>query len=442
MQPPVEPAAHALPLYGTFDVVVAGAGLAGMGAACAAARTGARTLLVERLEILGGLGTSGGVGNFCFGDDTLPDGQGRVFDDIWDGLRAYGAIGAEHGWRVGRNPPFFNHTFDHNVLALVLQEVAEKDGVDLLFATDIVGAEVVDGTLRAAIVHNRSLGQRVEARVFIDCTGDGLMSRHTGAELLPPDADHPQSIPPSHMLFVQRMAQPRPQVVRHLDPGAPPPKYSVWTEPDRIGLKMWWPDGCFDTATGQGYSDAGRAFRRRIPEFVRHFQQTEQGRGTGFAYSAAMFGLRDSVRIAGDYVLTAADLRAGRRFPDAVAHGCFPLDSSAIHKEPMPPYQIPYRTLLVKDRHNLLVAGRCFSATRVALASTRIMPTGCLTGQAAGIAAALSVRSGCSLREIAPDEIRARLLDGARGADLMQARLAANGHGAEHRATTTPDGTP
>ncbi len=415
--------ARTLPLYDTYDVVVAGGGLAGVGAACAAARAGARTLLVERLEVLGGLGTSGGVGNFCFGDDTLPEAHGLVFDDIWAGLTAYGAIGAEHGWRVGRTPPFFNHTFDHNVLAIVLQEVTEQDGVELLFATDIIGAEVVDSEVRAAIVHNRSLGQRVEARVFVDCTGDGILSRHAGAEVLPPDADHPQSIPPSHMLFVQRLAQPRLQVVWHVEPGAPPPKYSVWTEPERIGLKMWWADGRFDTSTGRGYSDAGRAFRRRIPEFVRHFQETAPGRDTGFAYSAAMFGLRDSVRVAGDYVLTADDLRAGCRFPDAVAHGCFPLDSSAIHKEPMPPYQIPYRSLLVKSLDNLLVAGRCFSATRVALASTRVMPTGCLMGQAAGVAAALAVRTGRGLRAVVPGDIRARLLEGAHGAELMAQRF-------------------
>ena len=225
------------------------------------------------------------------------------------------------------------------------------------------------------------------------------------------------------MLFVQQTAHPRPQVVRREEAGAPPPKYSVWPEPDRTGLKMWWPDGAFDTATGRGYSDAARAFRRRIPEFVRHFQHTEQGRETVLAYSASMFGLRDSVRIAGDTVLHEDDLRAGRRFPDAVAHGCFPLDSSAIHKEPVPPYQIPYGCLCVKGLSNLLVAGRCFSATRTALASARIMPTGCLMGQAAGIAAALAVHMRGGVRAVAPAAVRDRLLEGAHGAGPMSRRL-------------------
>lgn len=419
------------PTVGAYDVLVAGGGLAGVGAACAAARAGVRTLLVERLEILGGLGTSGGVGNFCFGDDSLPRGHGGVFDDIWRGLEEYQAIGPAYGWRRNLRPPFFNHTFDHNVLAVVLQEVAEADGVDLLFATDVIGAEVERGRITTAVLHNRSLAQRVEAEVFIDCTGDGILSRHAGAAALPPDPDHPGSIPPSHMIFVQPSPHARPQVVRRFEPDAPAPKYSVWPEPDRTALKMWWPGGEFDTATGRGYSDAGRAFRRRIPEFVRHFQGTDAGRDGVFAYAAAMFGLRDSVRVEGDYVLTAEDLRAGRRFEDAVAHGCFPLDSAAIRKDSMPPYQIPYRSLLVAGLENALVAGRCFSATRVAVSSTRVMPTGCLMGQAAGHAAALAVAGGRPLREVGAADIRAALSAGAPGDELLRERLGAQGQGQE-----------
>lgn len=411
------------PVSADYDVLVCGGGMAGIGAACTAARGGARTLLVERLEILGGLGTSGGVGNFCFGDETLPQGQGLIFKDIWTGLAAYGAIGEEYGWRVGRNPPFFNYTFDGNVLALVLQELAEESGVDLLFATDVIGAEVEDGMIRAALIHNRSLTQRVQAKIFIDATGDGILSRHAGAAVLPPEAEHPQSIPPSHMLFVQPSTHAQLQVVRRQEPGAPPPKYSVWKEPERIGLKMWWPDGDFDTATGRGYSDAGRAFRRRIPEFVRHFQGTEAGQGTTFASSAALFGLRDSLRVEGEYLLTAEDLRTGRRFPDAVAHGCFPVDTASLAKEALPPYQIPYRSLLAKGVSNLLVAGRCFSATRMALSSARIMATCCLMGQAAGQAAILACRGGSDLRGVEAEAIRLGLLADAPEDRILQERL-------------------
>ncbi len=416
-------------VFGNWDVVVCGGGLAGVGAAIAAARGGARTLLIERLEILGGLGSSGGVGNFCYGDDSLPNGQGKVFADIWGGLVAYQAMGTVHGWTPRHHPPwFYNHSFDHQVLPIVLQELAEQAGVDLLFATDVIGAVVKEGRVCAVRIHNRSLIQSVEARQFVDATGDGILSRHAGASVVPPDVEHPLSIPPSHMVFVQDAATPRPQVVQHSASVDLPRKYSVWPEPDRIGLKLWWPSGDFDTSTGQGYSRANCAFRRRIPEFVRAFQETEQGRHAVYAFAAPMLGQRDSVRVEGDYVLTADDLRAGRCFADAVAHGCFPLDSAAITKEVMPPYQIPYRCLLVKAVENVLVAGRCFSATRVALASARIMATGCLMGQAAGIAAALACRDGVVLRAVSPAMIRRELLGAAPDDELMHERLNRSGH--------------
>ena len=412
------------PSIGEWDILVAGGGLAGVGTACAAARRGARVLLVERLELLGGLGTSGGVGNFCYGDDTLPHGQGAVFDDVWAGLAAHDAIGAARGWRTTGGPPFFNHPFDHQVLALVLLALAERDGVDLLFATDVIGAAVDGERVVHAVLHNRSLTQTAAARVFVDATGDGVLARHAGAAALPPDPDHPGSIPPSHMVYLQRVAAPRPMPVsRPAAPGEPPPKYSVWQEPARVGLKLWWPDGAFDTTTGAGYSAAGRAFRRRLPEFVRHFQETAAGRDCVLAHSAAMLGVRDGVRVAGDYVLTADDLRAGRRFSDAVAHGCFPLDSAALRREVLPPYQIPYRSLLVRGLDNLLVSGRCFSATRVALSSARIMATACLMGQATGIAAALAARAGVAPRAIAPTTVRAELLADSHAPDRLAARL-------------------
>ena len=95
-----------VPIVGEYDVVIAGGGMAGFGAACAAARRGVRTLLIERLEILGGLGSSACAGNFSYGDDTLPLAQGKVFDDIWDGLLAMKAIGVENGWRAHSNRLF------------------------------------------------------------------------------------------------------------------------------------------------------------------------------------------------------------------------------------------------------------------------------------------------------------------------------------------------
>ena len=127
-----------LPLYGEFDLAVAGGGFAGFGAACAAARHGLRVALIERLEVLGGAGSAGGVGNFSYGH-AFAGAQGRVFDDVLTGLGAMRAIGEENGYRqivqyakdvpvyrtdgsgevdriAEREPLFYNTTFNHAVL--------------------------------------------------------------------------------------------------------------------------------------------------------------------------------------------------------------------------------------------------------------------------------------------------------------------------------------
>lgn len=407
-----------IPSIGEYDVAVCGGGLAGFGAACAAARGGARTILIERQGMLGGLGAGGGVGNFSYSGGP-PVGLGAVFDAIVDDMMALGAMGEQHGWHItiDHQHDFVNHTFDHNVLPISLQRLAERFGVNLLYGTDVVGARSEGGRVREVIVHNRSLLQRLAADVFIDGTGDGILSRHAGGNALPVQG---RVIKPSLMIFLRKTDSPVPQVVLD-DDGAPPP-YSVWYEPrGRIAIKLKPFADEWDTATGQGSSDAEITFRRQVLRAVRHFQQHHDATYV-FDYAAPLLGLRESRRIEGDYVLTVEDVRAGRRFDDSVAYGVFSLDDSGF-SEIVPPYQIPYRSLRVKGLENLLVVGRCFSADRLALSSTRVMPTGCLMGQAAGVAAALAAGRGRPLREILPADIRHALVDGARDAVLMRQRL-------------------
>src|SRR5262249_39090473 len=147
-------------------------------------------------------------------------------------------------------------------------------------------------------------------------------------------------------------------------------------------------------------------FRRYVPGCERAF----------LAATASCVGVRESRRIAGIYELTDDDVREGRQFADGVAAGGFPIDSH----DPRGPgmdgtepvgrsYAIPYRALVPRRVDGLIVAGRCISASRRALASARISGTCMATGQAAGIAAALSADSGVPLRELNVAILHARL---------------------------------
>ncbi len=391
-----------------YDVVVCGGGMAGCGAAVQAARSGAEVLLIERLEMLGGLGSAGWVGNFCAAEGGLA-GQGRVFDDIVNALRDYRAIGEENGWMVKRDKKLnrVNRTFDHRYLPLVLQEMALEAGVDVLYASDIIGAECSGKMIEKVVIHNRSLTQKVAAKVFIDATGDGILSRHAGGSALPDDPNFPGVIKPSNMMAMRKAdnTPEPPEDMRCSD--SMEPKYSVWPDAgDQKMLKMKLFHRNLDTSTGKGYSDAVRTMRQETPAFAEHFRQHHDADYV-YSGSAPMLGLRESVRIEGDYVLTVDDCRSGCRFEDAVAYGTFTIDANEV-SEILPPYQIPMRSLLVKNVENCLVAGRCFSADRLALSSARTMATCCLMGQAAGMAATLA--SGPEVRGVKASHVRRELI--------------------------------
>lgn len=439
-----------MPIAGKYDVMVAGGGFAGFGAACAAAASGRKTLLVERLEMLGGVGAAGMVGNFSYGHQYVR-GQGKVFDAVLQGLFALNAIGEENGYhrnigsmntRVYREdgsglyderqnePLFYNMTFNAAALPLVLQKIALDNGVDILYATDVIGAIVEHGSVREALIHNRSLLQRVQAHFFIDGTGEGILSRHAGAPELPHAEDgHPLPIQPSNMIFLHASRQNETIPPQGLLEELPqhPIRWSVWPEPDRVGLKMNNPGNrSYNNATGWTHSEAVIDFRRHIPRFLRAFHE-KFGEGYGkkmtFEFAAPALGLRESTRIEGDYILRVEDLICGRHFSDGVAFAASALDSEAMGFAKVPHFQIPLRSLLAKGLSNVLIAGRCFSAERRALSSTRVMPTGCLMGQACGCAAALAIQHRCELRALNPAEIREKLMEGASDAEFMKKRL-------------------
>ena len=188
-----------------------------------------------------------------------------------------------------------------------------------------------------------------------------------------------------------------------------------------------WPDGprgnaikvkipMFDSSDTESLTAAEIRARRRILEVLDYYQRVEN-KAWRLDHCSPIIGIREGARVVGDYVLTVDDLRAGREFDDAVARGVFYLDGHKpdddkrtyiLSKEEMqvPPYQIPYRSILVRDGKNLLAAGRCFSADQLALSSARVSTTCSMLGQAAGIAAALACQEDCDPRDLDPAEVR------------------------------------
>jgi len=158
-----------VPVRYETDVAVIGGGIAGVSAACAAAKSGARVVLVERFAITGGDLTTGGVASFC--GETA--GQGEVFDEILKSMEEFKAIDAFQPYERKQA-----RVFDHHILAVVLQELLLRRGVKLLLHTrfvDVVAGE--GGRIGECIVSGKSGPEALRAKVFIDATGDADVAR-------------------------------------------------------------------------------------------------------------------------------------------------------------------------------------------------------------------------------------------------------------------------
>jgi hypothetical protein len=286
-----------------------------------------------------------------------------------------------------------------------------------------------EGIISECIVCGKSGPEALRARVFVDCTGEAEVTHTAGFETVKGRPGDRCQLPMSMMGFVREVGESEIQVPNgwfgSIGNKKDLPMVSVWPNgPAGKALKVKVP--MFDATNTQSMTAAEIHARRRMMTVLDYYQRVE-GRDWRFDGCSAQIGIREGRRIVGDYILTVGDCRAGREFGDAIARGTFYLDA---HKpdddkrtyvlgeseRQVPPYQIPFRSLIPRRSRNLLVAGRCFSADQLALSSARVMTTCSMLGQAAGIGAAMSVAQNCEPRSL--DLLKIRKAVESRGARL------------------------
>jgi hypothetical protein len=396
-----------VPVRYEADIVVIGGGIAGISAACAAAKSGAKVMLVERFAVTGGMLTTGGVANFC----GQMNGQGEVFDSILTDLNAFQALG----------DPKRDSVFHYEILAIVLQELLYRRKVHLLLHTRFVDARIKNGQITECLVSGKSGLEAIRAKQFIDCTGEADVARILGFQTIKGRPSDGLQLPMSLMFFI-----------RHVDPKhakiqLPEGWFQRIETKDDLPMTSIWPDGpganaikikipMFDSTQTESLTAAEIRARRRMMEVLDYYQRVEK-KNWLLDHCSPIIGIREGCRILGDYVLTVDDLRAGRAFEDGVARGTYYLDGHKPEDDKrtyilprdqlkVPPYQIPIRSLIAKDGKNLMMAGRCFSADQLALSSARVSTTGSMMGQAAGITMALAVKKKCDPRSVNPQEVQ------------------------------------
>ena len=404
-----------VPVRYEADVAVVGGGIAGVSAAMAAARSGAKVILVERFAVAGGDCTVGGVASFC--GETA--GQGEVFDATVAALEKFGAVAPYRPY-----PELEARVFDHEILAVVLQELLLSRGVKLLLHTRFVDTCVQRGRITECIVCGKSGPEALRARQFIDCTGEAEVTHAAGFATMKGRPEDNVQLPMSLMFFVRHVA--RTEARAQMPEG--------WLEPIRsqqnLPMTSVWPNGpgsnalkikvpMFDSTDTESMTSAEIHARRRMMQVLDYYQRVEK-KPWVLDHCSAQIGIREGRRVVGDYVLKVADLRAARTFDDAIARGVYSLDAHksdddkrtyvlSPEERTVPPYQIPFRSLLVRDARNLMAAGRCFSADQLALSSARVTTSSSMMGQAAGVAAAMSVAHGADPRELDCAKIRKTL---------------------------------
>ncbi|HKE37031.1 MAG TPA: FAD-dependent oxidoreductase [Candidatus Baltobacteraceae bacterium] len=436
-----------------FDVLVVGGGNAGCAAALAAARHGARTLLVERYGFLGGTATAAMVGPWM----TFHSGERRIVGGIAQEI-------VDRLVRKGASPGHLHDSsdyvatitpFDPEVHKALLFEMMREAGVTLLLHAYVLDATLDGDTVRGATFATVGGKREYRGRVVIDTTADAFVAAAAGVPTQ--QGDERGRVQPATLMFRLShvdMSKLSTYVRMHPDqmrtslkthervPGALTAVaglYALWEEARRDGIVDLprelvsffispYPDEVTVNMTRVvdiDPLDPGDLTRAEIEARLQTMQLLEffRTRVPGFenariSATGTQVGIRESRRIVGRYTLTRDDVLQGRHFEDAVACSAYPIDihnpsgtgTTTQRLAPGESYDIPYRCLVPINREQLLVAGRCISTTHEALASTRLTPTVMTLGQAAGTAAALARSRRVRVSDVDVKELREQLI--------------------------------
>lgn len=415
-------AAMDIPIVETVDVVVCGGGPAGIAAAIAAGRAGARVRLIEVHGFLGGVWTAGMVNNLIDYENKT-----GIIKDILVELEA---LAAQTQVKV----------FDVEAMKLVLEQRCLQANVMPLYHSRVVAAaKNTDNRVTYAIVENKSGRQAFGAKVFVDATGDGDFAARAGCRF---SWGHPVSGKTQPMSMIALLGgieyeglnnlkfvrgdgitggTAKKVFLKELERAGIAPSYKQPTlfsiRHDHFAMMANHEYGV-SGIDAQQVTDASIHARQEIHDIVVALRQLGGvWKDLQLLSTGSQIGVREARRIHGRYMLTKKDLLEGSRFDDAVCRSTFCVDIHALDPDhagggytnegtKVIPYDIPLRALIAKDVDGLLMAGRCISGDFYAHASYRVTGNAVPLGEAAGKTAALAARSGRLPHEISIKELR------------------------------------
>lgn len=416
-----------IPVKGDYDVIVAGGGPSGFIAAIAAARSGARTAVIERNAFLGGTATAGMVAPIsvcCFDGELV---QGGIHWEFIQRLEAEGGAKVEY--------PLGNVSFSPEKYKLIAARMVREAGVKLYLHTSLIDCHCEGGRIRHVLVSNKEGLGALRAKIFIDATGDADLAFMAGARMRPEEGElQPASLiaclggidfdrfPKMHHSIQgvnYHIEEIRDIMLRLAREGDIPCFGGPWLcymmDESTVLLNM--------TRRHVNFLDADAAtesacqLREDAHRLVEIMRENVPGfENVRLMYTAEQVGVRETRHIRGVHTLTGDEFLSGCHFPDAIGRSSHPVDihsadstlqSCSFLKQAG---YIPYRSIITESISNLLVPCRAFSADRAAFASCRVQAPLMGLGQAAGFAAAQCVRSGCGVQDVDIAELRKALI--------------------------------
>lgn len=426
-----------IPVLYDVDTCVCGGGTSGVCAAIMAARSGVKTLILEKGIVLGGSQTQALV--LPFMPTFVADSDTPLITEIKNIMKAEGIEmndqTTDFGW------------FNPEKIAFIYDKLFKDAGGEVLYNGTLIDSIVENGEIEYIIAHTIQGLVAIKAKNFIDATGDAVLSRLSGIRVSDGYEKTGKNQPMSFRFEVGGIDLQR--VYEYMESlkckwcSTKPPYYEIAMARGRdikydleplfikgyengeltledieyfqgftiIGkpgyMSMNCPEipACYKSTKAKDVSKAIVLGREMIQRLIKFLKRNFPGFENAFlAREASMIGTRESFKVIGKYLMTEKDYYERKTFIDAVAKTAWYIDAHGEkvgdYLEKGEYYEIPYRALVTNEVKNLIVAGRCISVTFIIQASMRIQPTCMSIGEAAGIAAAYSVKNGISLNEI------------------------------------------
>lgn len=424
-----------IPVVKEADVVVVGGGPGGLGAAVMAARSGVKTLLVERYGQLGGMASLGEVHPFmtnhhngiCMDKPVYVDWVRKMLEylppEIKDGINDPSEVDT---WLL--------RSINKDVAALAAEDLCLEAGVELLYHHQLADVIVKDRVIESIVLLSKSGFVAAKGKIYVDCTGDADLAAKADCEF--EMGDEKGNCQPmttcfklSHVVNSEledwgsgwrakmqelyekakaegKMSCPRENILMfaHYD------KDIVHFNSTRVQQH--------DGTDGLRLSAAEIEGRKQVREYIKWLRDDVAGFENAQLHSMAFhIGIRETRRIKGLNYITRKNFEERTKFDDAIARCNYPIDihsptggaTELVHMKKSEYYEIPYGCIVPKDIDNLTVGGRPISVDVAVHSSMRVMPPACSIGQAAGVAAATAVEKNCKPKDIDGCEIRQKL---------------------------------